>query len=103
VQQAIESSARQREEAVSRARYAYNRDQAFKQKYTAAKRSGKVEYMAVRVKKDPAKPESQEGFMLYDPSRGKLVDNQVYTGRNKASGTETELGGKRAMIYSGAM
>lgn len=103
LQQAIESTARQREAAVSSARYAYNRDRSFKEKYTTAKKSGNVECMAVRVKKDPAKPESKDGFMLYDPSRGSLVDNKVYTGGSRASGTEAQIGGKRAMIYSGAI
>lgn len=103
LQQAIESTARQREAAKSSARYAYNRDNSFRQKYSTAKKTGKVNYMAVRVKKDPAKSESKDGFMLYDPSRGTLVDNKVYAGGNKSSGSVAEVGGKRAMIYSGAM
>jgi len=99
----IESSQRQREQAVSRGRYAYNQDAQFSRRFKESKKAGKVKYVAVRVPKDESKPESKDGFMLYDPDRGGLVDKTVYAGRNKSTGTEAEIDGKRAMIYSGAM
>lgn len=103
--QQIKSSQMQREYAESRARYAYNENESFKRKYTAAKKSDRrVKYVAVKVPKDKKDPESESGFMLYDPARGKLADNTVYASNKRVSnGSVADIDGKRAMIYSGAM
>lgn len=99
----IESSQRQREQAVSRGRYAYNNDAQFSRRFKESKKAGNVKYVAVRVPKDESKPDSKAGFMLYDPDRGGLVNKTVYAAGSKSSGNTYEIDGKRAMIYSGAM
>jgi hypothetical protein len=99
LQESIKSSYYQRQYAQERA-WKAQKSTSFQKTYASKKSSTGAKKVAIRVPKDKSVPESQEGFMIYDPERRSFDNEKVYPSTSSSNnGDLVSLGGTKAVVY----